>query len=81
MDRTLSCLSIFVLLMIGVGVCIKQTIESGDQLDGSAFALLLGAEAGAAGALMAWCISLIRQRFARRKKPVTRRPVAAAVRA
>lgn len=81
MNRTLSCISIFVLLMIAVGVCVKQTVEFSDKLDGSTFALLLGAEAGVAVALAASGISLFRRRFARRKEPVTRRPAVEVVRA
>jgi hypothetical protein len=81
MNRTLSCFSICVLLLIAVGVCIKQTIEFRALLDTSTLIVLLGAEAIAAGALVTTCLSLFRRQFARPKKQVNRRPVALVVQA
>ena len=81
MNRTLSCLSICVLLLIAVGVCIKQTIQFRGLLDTPTFVVVLGAEAVAAGALITTCLSLLRRQFARPKKQVIRRPAAVAVRA
>ena len=81
MNRTLSCLSICVLLMIAVGVCIKQTIEFRGLLETPTWVAVLGAEAVAAGALLTTCFSLLRSQFARPKKQITRRPGAVAVQA
>ena len=80
MNRNLSCLAIFALLTAAVGICIKQTIEFRELLENSSLAILLAAEAAVAGALIATGISLVRRKFARQKKPVSRGPVAAAVR-
>ena len=80
MNRTLSCLAIFALLTVAVGICIKQTIEFRELLENSTFAILLGAEAAVAGVLIASGISLLRRRLARQKTPVSRGPIGAAVR-
>ena len=80
MNRTLSCLAIFALLTIALGVCIKQTIEFRELLENSSLAILLAAEAVVAGVLIASGISLVRRRFAPQRKQVRPEPVGAAVR-
>ena len=61
-------------------LCIKQTIEFRELLANSTSAVLLSVE-GIAGIFIASGVSLLCKRFARQKKPVSRRPVAAAVQA
>ena len=63
------------MVMIAVGLCLKQTIDFRASLSGTAFVVLLGLQAVLAGVIAASAISLLRKRFARQKKPVSRRPV------
>jgi len=63
------------MVMIAVGLCLKQTIDFRDSLSGTVFVVLLGLQAVLAGVIAASAISLLRKRFARQKKPVSRRPV------
>lgn len=79
MNRRFTCLAVLALLLVADALCIRQTLEFRSALDSSSLATLLTAEGIAAGVFVASSISLIRKRFARRKKPVTRRPVPAAV--
>ena len=81
MNRMFTCLSVLALLLVADALCIKQTLEFRAALEGSSLAMLLSAEGISGGIIVASSASLIRKRFARQKKPVTRRPVAAVVRA
>jgi len=81
MNRMFTCLAVLALLLLADALCIKQTLEFRAALESSSLAMLLSAEGIAGGIFVASIISLIRKRFARQKKPVTRRPVAAAVQA
>ena len=69
------------MMLLADALCIKQTIEFRDILHSLSIAMLLGLEGIAAGVFIAAGGSLIRKRFARQKKPVSRRPVAAAAQA
>ena len=81
MNRRFTCLAVLALLMVADALCIKQTLEFRAALEGSSLAMLLSAEGIAAGTFVASSASLMRKRFARQKKPVTRRPVAATAQA
>jgi hypothetical protein len=69
------------MMLLADALCIKQTIEFRELLASSSMAMLLSSEGIAAGILVASIGSLLRRRFVRQKKPVSRRPVAAAVQA
>ena len=81
MNKTFTCLAILALALMALALCIKQTIEIREPMAGSSFATLVTLEGLAAGFLIASGVTLLRKRFNRQKKPVNRRPVAAAVRA
>jgi len=81
MNKALTCISILSMLLLADALCIKQTIEFRDLIANSTMAVLLSAQGTAAGILIASSGSLLRKRFVRQKKPVSRRPVAAAVQA
>jgi hypothetical protein len=81
MNRTLSCVTVMTLLLAAVTICIKHTIESSGQLANFVLAMLLSFEGIVAGALIASAATLLRKRFARQKKPVSRRPIAEVARA
>ena len=81
MNRALSCSLVLVLLLTALAICINHTIETGGQMANFNFALLLSFEGVSAGALLGMAIALLRKRFARHKKPVTRRPIAEAAQA
>ena len=76
-NNTFTCLTVLTMLLLADGLCILQTMEFG----GASTSWLLTVEGTAAGAIMASGIQLLRKRFARQKKPVSRRPIAAAVQA
>ena len=69
------------MMLLADALCIKQTIEFREMLAGSSIAMLLSTEGIGAGIVVASSVSLLRKRFARQKKPVSRRPVAAAAQA
>lgn len=77
MNKLFTCLTILTMLLLADALCIIQTIQFG----GPSTAILLGAEGVVAGLFAASMISLLRKRFARQKKPLSRRPVAVAVQA
>lgn len=79
MNRTFSSIAVLSLMLFAVAICVKQTIDFREVIAGSTSAMLLSAEGISAGLLIASAISLLRKRFARRKSPVSRRPVPAAV--
>jgi len=81
MNRTSTCIAVIGMLLLADALCIKQTIEYRDLLRSSSIATLLSIEGIVAGIFVASSVSLIRKRFDRQKKPVSRRPVAAAVQA
>jgi hypothetical protein len=81
MNRTLSCALVIWLLIVALAFCIRQTIEISGEIANSSLALLLSVEGIAVGTLVASAITLLRKRFARQKKPVSRRPVAEVARA
>ena len=81
MNRTFTCLTVLALMLLADALCIKQTIEFREMLASSSMAMLLSIEGITAGVLVASSGSLLRKRFARQKKPVSRRPVAAAAQA
>lgn len=78
MNRTFTTLLVLALMLVAIALCVKQTIEFRDEFSGMTAALLLSGEGILGGGIIAASISLIRKRFARQKKPITRRPVAAA---
>lgn len=78
MNRTFTTLLVLALVLIAVALCVKQTIEFRDEFSGMTAALLLSGEGIFGGGIIAASFSLLRKRFARQKKPVTRRPVPAA---
>lgn len=81
MNRTFTCLTVLAMMMLADALCIKQTIEFRDAISNSTVAMLITAEGLVAGVLVASSISLFRKRLARQKKPLNRRPVAAAAQA
>lgn len=81
MNNTLTCLAIIILVLIADAICIKQTIEFRELVAGSTTAALLSIEGVAGGVLIASALTLLRKRFARQKKPTSRRPIAEAARA
>ena len=81
MNKNFTCLAILGMMLMADALCIKQTIEFRELLEGTSMALLLSAEGIAAGIFIASSGSLLRKRFARQKKPVSRRPIAEAARA
>lgn len=81
MNRTLTCLTVLAMTLFADALCIKQTIESRELLETSSVAMLLSIEGIAAGIFIASSVSLLRKRFVRQKRPVSRRPVAVAVQA
>lgn len=81
MNNTFTCLTVLAMMLLADALCIRQTIEFRDLLEGSSIAMLLGAEGIVGGIFVASGASLLRKRFARQKKPVSRRPVAAAAQA
>jgi len=81
MNKTFTCLTILAMMLVADALCIKQTIEFRDLIANSTMAVLLSFEGVAAGIFTASSVSLLRKRFARQKKPVSRRPVAAAAQA
>lgn len=78
MNRTFTTLLVLALMLVAIALCVKQTIEFRDEFSGMTAALLFSGEGIFGGGVIAAAMSLIRKRFARQKKPVTRRPVAAA---
>ena len=78
MNRMFTTLLVLALVLIAVALCIKQTIDFRDEFSGLTAALLFSAEGLFGGGIIAASFSLLRKRFARQKKPVTRRPVPAA---
>ena len=81
MNKNFTCLAILGMMLMADALCIKQTIEFRELLEGTSMALLLSAEGIAAGIFIASSGSLLRKRFARQKQPVSRRPIAEAARA
>ena len=81
MNNTFTCLTVLAMLLIADALCVKQTIEFRELLASSSIAMLLSIEGIAAGTFVASGVSLLRKRYVRQKKPVSRRPVAAAVQA
>lgn len=78
MNRTFTTLLVLALVLIAVALCVKQTIEFRDEFSSATAALLFSAEGIFGGGVVAASLSLMRKRFARQKKPITRRPVPAA---
>lgn len=81
MNNTFTCLAVLAMMLLADSLCIKQTIEFRELLASSSMAILLSIEGIAAGIFVASSGSLLRKRFARQKKPISRRPVAAAAQA
>ncbi|MEQ1762191.1 MAG: hypothetical protein ABL984_03490 [Pyrinomonadaceae bacterium] len=81
MNKTLTCISVLAMMLLADALCIKQTIEFRELIANSTMAVLLSVEGTAAGIFVASAVSLLRKQFVRQKKPVSRRPVAAAVQA
>lgn len=81
MNNTFTCLTVLAMLLLADALCIKQTIEFRELISSSSIAILLSVEGIAGGVMIASALSLLRKRFARQKKPVSRRPVAAAIQA
>lgn len=75
MNRTFSTLAVFAMLLMAVGICLKQTIEFREMFANSTIAILFAAQAVFTDLVLASGVWLVRKRFARQKKPVTRRPV------
>lgn len=81
MNNTFTCLAVLAMMLLADAICVKQTIDLRGLLDGSTTAILLSLEGLMGGVFIASCVSLLRKRFARQKKPISRRPVAAAAQA
>ena len=81
MNRTFTCIAVLGMALVAVGVCLGYTIEFRGSLDNWMIAVLFTLEGIAAGVIIASGVSLVRKRFARQKRRVSRRPVGAIVRA
>ena len=81
MNRMFTCLTVLIMLLLADVLCIKQTIEFRGALENSSIAMLFSIEGFVAGVLVASSVSLLRKRFVRQKRPVSRGPVAVAVQA
>jgi hypothetical protein len=79
MNRTYTSIVVLTLVLVAVGVCLAYTIEFRELLSTSTIGFLFTAEGIVAGVCIASVASLLRKRFARQKRPVSRRPIAAAV--
>ena len=80
MNRTFSTLTVLVMLLLAVGLCVKQTFDARGVVDDRTMTLLFSAEGLVAGLVIAAAVTLLRRRFARQstEKP-SRRQVPAAV--
>ena len=80
MNRTFSTLTVLVMLLLAVGLCVKQTFDARGTVDDGTLTMLFSAEGLVAGLVIAAAVSLLRSRYARQKneKP-TRRQVPATV--
>lgn len=81
MHNTFTCLVVLAMMLLADAICIKQTIEFRELMPNSSITFLVTLEGLFAGVVIASAVSLLRKRFARQKKPVSRRPVPEAVRA
>lgn len=81
MNRTYTSITVLAMVLIAVGLCVRHTIEFRELLDTLSIAAIFTIEGVVAGAVVASIVSLLRRRFARQKKPVSRRPIAVAVQA
>ena len=81
MNRTHTSIAVLTMVLIAIGVCLAYTIEFREMLSTSTIAFLFTAEGIVAGMAIASGVSLVRKRFARQKKPISRQPVASAVQA
>ena len=79
MNRTNTSIAVLAMVLVAVGLCVRHTLEFRELLDTFSIATFLTIEGIVAGAIIASSVSLIRKRYVRQKKPITRRPVAEAV--
>lgn len=73
MNRTFSTITVLAMLLIAVGLCVKQTIDAQEAISGQAISLLYAAEAVVGGLVIVAAVTLLRQRFARNKTMRTSR--------
>ena len=73
MNRTFSTLTVLVMLLLAIGLCVKQTFDAWGTADDQTVALLFAAEGVVAGLVIATGGYLVRDRFARHKEEKPRR--------
>lgn len=79
MNRTFSVTVVLALMMLAVALCVKQTIEVRGSVAGATAAMLFSIEGISAGLLAASVLTILRKRFVRQKKRLSRRPIPVAV--
>ena len=67
MNRTFSTITVLAMLLIAVGICVKQTIDARGTVSGQTLDLLYIAEAVVGGLVIVTAASLLRHRTARQK--------------
>jgi hypothetical protein len=68
MNRIFSTLAVLAMLLFATGLCVKQTFDARESVDNMTLTVLFSAEGLVAGLVIAAAVSLLRRRFARRKK-------------
>lgn len=68
MNRTFSTITVLAMLLIAVGLCVKQTFDAREAVSAHSLSLLYAAEALVGGLVIAAAVGLLRRRFARQKK-------------
>lgn len=68
MNRTFSTITVLAMLLVAVGLCVKQTFDASESVSGQTLNLLYAVEALVGGLVIATAVTLLRQKFARQKK-------------
>jgi hypothetical protein len=73
MNRIFSTITVLAMLLLAIGLCVKQTFDAWGVADDRTVALLFAAEGIVAGLVIATGGYLLRNRFARQKEEKPRR--------